>query len=66
VEEGGREVKATKYKVTIVSEALSLDSIPALVLDALRCLEGEVCDGHKDHEDGDSVAWSTEKEEVVF
>ena len=59
-------MKATKYTVTIVVEALSLDCVNGLVAQAVRQLDSEVVNGRLSHDDGDSVSWEVEMREVVI
>ena len=59
-------MKATKYTVTIVLEALSLDCVNGLVSQALLQMDSEVVNGRLSHDDGDSVSWDVETKDVVI
>lgn len=59
-------MKATKVTVTIVMEALSIDCLRGLVVDALEQIEREKVHGELVADDGDVIRWSTKTEPVTF
>ena len=60
-------MNATKYSVNINIEALSLDSVPALIYEAIEQLRNnESVAGTVIKEDGDTVDWTVRKKEVEF
>lgn len=60
-------MNATKYTVKITVEALSRDSVPKLVEEALIKLHlEETKEGSLFKDDGDIVYWTTEEERVKF
>jgi len=61
------EMQATKYSVNINVEALSLDSVPALVMEAVDQMDtNESMAGTVIKDDGDTVDWTVRKKEVEF
>lgn len=60
-------MQATKYSVNINVEALSLDSVPALVMEAVDQMDtNESMAGTVIKDDGDTVDWTVRKKEVEF
>jgi hypothetical protein len=59
-------MKASKVKVTIETETLDIDSVGALVMEALDQISREAENGHLRTSDGDQVSWKTEREPVEF
>jgi hypothetical protein len=59
-------VKATKTTMTIKVEVLSLDSIPALLMEVAERVRHEFPNGSLTACDGDQVAWTAEQKEVEF
>ena len=59
-------MKATKHEVKIVVEVLSVDSVYALVGQALRQIQSEVKSGELTHDDGDFVKWERIETPVTF
>ena len=59
-------MKATKYIFTVKTETLSIDSVPALLLEAERSIFGESTSGHLVKDDGDTVEWNVKSQNVEF
>ena len=60
-------MKAVKYTVTVTVEALSMDSVPGLIMEAAKLMAAaETPRGVIVKDDGDSLAWKTEAEDVEF
>jgi len=60
-------MQATKYSVNINVEALSLDSVPALVYEAIQQIdENESMAGTVIKDDGNTVDWTVRKKDVEF
>ena len=52
-------MKATKYTVKITAKALSVDSIPGLLMKVAGELRAECAKGTLQMDDGDKVKWTT-------
>jgi len=60
-------MEGTKYTVTVTVEALSLDSVPNLALEAIAEFERrETVSGKIVKNDGDQVEWKTKTKKVAF
>ena len=59
-------MQATKFTVTIEVEVLSLDAVPALVVEVAAIMRGENRSGSLLKEDGDFVKWGTKGDRVDF
>ena len=59
-------MKATKYKVRIEVEVLSLAVVPSIVGQAIGQIKNEMINGELIADDGDTVRWTTEPESVDF
>ena len=59
-------MKAVKYKVTITTETLSLDSIRTLLLEVANLIANETPDGRLAKDDGDCVEWKCINKSVDF
>ena len=59
-------MKATKYKVRIEVEVLSLAVVPSIVGQAIGQIKDEMINGELIADDGDTVRWTTEPESVDF
>ena len=59
-------MKAEKVTVTIVIEALHIDSVGGLVNEAVIRINSEFENGKQVASDGDSVDWKTERISVEF
>jgi len=59
-------MKAQKVTLTVKVEALHIDSTPALLAEVANRIRGEFPHGQLTSEDGDTVTWSTETENVEF
>ena len=59
-------MKAQKVTVTIVVEVLSIDVVSGLVPEALLHIDREHENGFLSSSDGDSVKWTTVREDVEF
>jgi len=53
-------------KITIIVEVLSVDSIPALLLEVSEHIRSEFPNGSLTSCDGDYVEWEIKQEEVMF
>ena len=52
-------MKTTKYTVKITAKALSVDSIPSLLIKVAEELRAECANGILQMDDGDKVKWTT-------
>lgn len=52
-------MKTTKYTVKITAKALSVDSIPGLLMKVAEELRAECAKGTLQMDDGDKVKWTT-------
>ena len=59
-------MKATKYTMSLRVDVLSLDSIPALLVEASARIADEFTTGELVADDGDRIAWSIESKPVDF
>ena len=59
-------MQANKYTVTVEVEVLSLDSVPGLLSEVARIMDGENRSGSLLKEDGDFVKWGAKSERVDF
>ena len=59
-------MKATKYKVRIEVEVLSLAVVPSIVGQAIGQIKNKMINGELIADDGDTVRWTTEPESVDF
>jgi len=59
-------MRANKITFTVTIECLHKDCIPNLLCKVLENLEQEYQEGDLIAEDGDSVTWSIDQEEVNF
>lgn len=57
-------MKAQKFTVTIVIEALSIDSVPSLASQAVEQIRNEMLHGELSASDGDQVIWDTNQKLV--
>lgn len=61
-----RATKYTKYTLKITAEALSIDTLSGLVSEAMSNIIDDKHDGELLYEDGDTVEWSIETQDVKF
>ena len=59
-------MKATKYTLKIEAEALSMDCMYGLLIDAAQKIAEEATGGELVMDDGDVVRWTTETKQVEF
>jgi len=59
-------MKAIKFTVVIKVEVLSMDSIQTLICRMNEKIEETVYSGKLSFEDGDSIQWDTETNQVEF
>lgn len=59
-------MKAQKVTVRILIEALSIDCLPGLLTEVIENVRGEKENGELRMQDGDHVAWETERKNVEF
>lgn len=59
-------MKATKYTLSIETETLHTDSIPALLQKIIEEMYNEVHCGKLQFDDGDKVKWSINSNNVEF
>lgn len=59
-------MQATKYKVTVEVEVLSLDVVPSLLTEIANNIDNENISGSLLKDDGDSCKWETCSELVNF
>ena len=59
-------MKATKIKLVVHVEVLSVDSIPGLLAEIAGEIRNENESGHFDKNDGDCIMWELTKKEVEF
>lgn len=59
-------MKATKVKVIIEIEVLSIDSVQCVYMEAIKGIEREITEGSVRMDDGDQVKWKVTREEVEF
>ena len=59
-------MKATKFKLTINTETLSIDSILALLTKLQNTFDEEIPNGKLTYSDGDMIVWELKTEEVEF
>jgi len=59
-------MKATKFKVTVEIEVLSMDCVPHMLSKALDQIQNEHRAGVLIAEDGDELRWNVGSEEVKF
>jgi len=57
-------MKATKYTVTIKIEVLSLNVIPSITSQAIEQIRSEFVSGQLQANDGDTITWKTEQQQV--
>ena len=59
-------MQATKFKLTVEVEVLSLDAIPALICELVQNIQNENRSGSLLKEDGDHIKWGVNSERVDF
>lgn len=59
-------MKANKVTVTITVEALSIDSVPAMLMQVANSIGDEFQTGTLRAADGDEVSWETKSVPVIF
>jgi len=59
-------MQAIKYKVTIVVEVLSLETVPGLLSELSSELQSYNVSGILRKDDGDAIRWDTDNERVSF
>jgi hypothetical protein len=57
-------MKANKVTLNITVEVLSIDSVPALLIELARSIEAENIRGRLGKSDGDTVSWNYHEREV--
>ena len=57
-------MKATKYIVKITTETLSLDSVPALLIEVAESMRNENSNGRICKADGDQAEWNSSPRSV--
>jgi len=60
-------MKGNKTTVTVIIEALSIDSVPAILNQVAEMFQAYECPhGMLSHDDGDQVTWQTQTAQVEF
>lgn len=59
-------MKANKVTLTITVEVLSIDAAPSLLSKIIGEIDNEFINGHLVADDGDTVTWTTQFEQVSF
>ena len=59
-------MRAQKITVGIITETLSIDSVPSLLVRMMECLGNEMHNGSLTADDGDSITWTTTQTPVEF
>ena len=59
-------MQATKYKITVDIEVLSLDSVPGLLVEVAGIIRNENRAGSILKEDGDFCKWGASSERIDF
>jgi hypothetical protein len=59
-------MKANKVVVKLTTETLSIDSVPALLIEVAKAMQEESMSGYIKKEDGDEIIWESTYTPVEF